>query len=80
MSNLIRTAVLDRRTKENISIDFGDFVVCCNCGRTMLVNIGTERCPICDEKALTWEDKENKEVSYEYFYNNNDYILVDTEC
>ena len=46
----------------------------------MLVNIGTERCPICDEKALTWEDKENEEVSYEYFYNNNDYILVDTEC
>ena len=28
MSNLIRTAVLDRRTKENSSIDFGDFDRC----------------------------------------------------
>ena len=46
--------VLDRRTSANISPDLGDFVTCCNCGRTMLVNIGTDSCPECEEHALMW--------------------------
>ena len=35
MANLIKskTVVLDRRTSKNPSIDLGDFVTCCNCGR-----------------------------------------------
>ena len=47
MANLIKskTVVLDRRTSKNPSIDLGDFVTCCNCGRTMLVNVGTDVCP-----------------------------------
>ena len=48
MANLIKTVVLDRRTSENSSLE-SDFVTCCNCGRTMLVNIGTDKCPECDE-------------------------------
>lgn len=79
MTKLIKTVVLDRRTKENSSIDSGDFITCCNCGRTMLVNIGTEKCPECDEETLMWEDKDNEEVSDDYFYNNGDYVLADTE-
>ncbi len=45
----------------------------------MLVNIGTEICPECDEKSLTWEDNDNEEVSEDFFYNNGDYVLADTE-
>ena len=45
----------------------------------MLVNIGIERCPECDEETLMWEDKDNEEVSDDYFYNNGDYVLADTE-
>ena len=29
---------------KNPSIDLGDFVTCCNCGRIMLVNVGTNKC------------------------------------
>lgn len=79
MAKLIKTVVLDRRTSDNTSIDFGDFVTCCNCGRTMLVNIGTNKCPECDEETLSWEDKDNEEVSDSFFYNNEDYVLADTE-
>lgn len=81
MANLIKnkTLVLDRRTSENLSIDLGDFVTCCNCGRTMLVNVGTDICPECDEKTLTWADKENEEVSDIFFHCSKDYMLVDTE-
>lgn len=78
MARLTRTAVLDRRTAED-SMYEGDFVTCCNCGRTMLVNIGTEKCPECGEETLSWEDKENQEVADTFFYNNDDYVLVDCE-
>ena len=78
MGKLIKTVVLDRRTKENTS-EYGDFVTCCNCGRTMLVNIAADKCPECDEETLMFEDKDNEEVSDEYFYNNEDYVLADTE-
>lgn len=80
MATLIKTVVLDRRTRDNLCIDSGDFVTCCNCGRTMLVNVGTDVCPECDEKSLTWEDEYNEEVSDIFFHNNNDYVLADTEC
>lgn len=79
MANLIKTVVFDRRTKRNSNLESGDFVSCCNCGRTMLVNIGTEKCPECDEKSLVWEDKDNQEVTDEFFYNNEDYVLADIE-
>ena len=79
MANLIKTVVLDRRTNENSSLNLGDFVSCCNCGRTMLVNIGTNKCPECDEGSLVWEDKDNQEVSDDFFYSNEDYVLVDIE-
>ena len=71
--------VLDRRTNENSSLEYGDFVTCCNCGRKMLVNIGVKKCPECDEKSLEWEDIDNKEVTEDFFYNNEEYMLVDTE-
>lgn len=29
---------------KNPNIDLGDFVTCCNCGRIMLVNVGTNVC------------------------------------
>lgn len=76
MANLIKTVVLDRSTNENSSLNLCDFVTCCNCGKTMLVNVGTEKCPECDEKSLVWEDKDNQEVSDEFFYNNKDYVLA----
>lgn len=79
MANLIKTVVLDRRTNENSSLNLGDFVSCCNCGRTMLVNIGTNKCPECDEESLVWEDKDSQEVSDDFFYSNEDYVLVDIE-
>lgn len=79
MSKLIKSVVLDRRTENNSSFDFGDFVFCCNCGRTMLVDVGTEQCPECDKKSLQWEDEDNQEVTDEFFYNNSDYVLADTE-
>lgn len=74
-----KTAVLDRRTNDNTSIEFGDFVSCCNCGRIMLVNIGTHRCPECEEETLTWEDDEHTEVSDDFFEQNDTYLLTDTE-
>lgn len=79
MANLSKAVVLDRRTSKNSSVDVGDFVKCCNCGRTMFVNIGTEVCPECDEMSLTWADEDNQEVAVDFFYNNGDYILADTE-
>lgn len=79
MKNSPKTVVLDRRTNANSSLECGDLVMCCNCGKTMLVNIGTETCPDCDEKTLDWAD-ENEEVSEDFFRNNEKYVLVDTEC
>lgn len=49
MANLLKAVVLDRRTSKHSSADVGDIVMCCNCGRTMFVNIGTEVCPECDQ-------------------------------
>ena len=79
MANLIKTAVLDKRTEENTSGEYGDFVFCTNCGKTMVVNIGTEKCPECSEVALMWENSKEQEVSDEFFFGNEDYVLVDTK-
>lgn len=76
MAKLVKTIVLDRRTSENPSVDSADFVSCCNCGRTMLVNIGTDICPECGKETLTWEDSDNEEISDDFFYNNEDYELI----
>ena len=35
---------VDELKSKNPSIDLGDFVTCCNCGRIMLVNVGTNVC------------------------------------
>ena len=78
MANLIKTAVLDKRTEENTSGEYGDFVFCTNCGKTMVVNIGTEKCPECGEVALMWENSKEQEVSDEFFDNNKDYILINS--
>lgn len=71
--------VLDRRTNDNVSTELGDFISCCNCGKTMLVNIGTKKCPECDEKTLAWVDEDEQEVASNFFDNNTDYVLVDVE-
>lgn len=72
--------VLDRRTSNNQSTDnLGDFVYCCNCGRTMLVDLGTQKCPECGEETLMWADENNKEVDEDFFSENGDYILADIE-
>lgn len=80
MANLIKTAVLDKRTEENTSWEYGDFVFCTNCGKVMVVNIGVDRCPECGEVALMWEDStcDNQEVSDEFFDNNKDYVLINS--
>ena len=76
---LVKTVVLDRRTSKNSDLEYGDFVFCCNCGRIMLIDIGIENCPECDEKSLMWEDENNQEVTESFFYSNSDYVLADTE-
>lgn len=73
------TYVLDRRTSSNISLEFGDFVTCCNCGKTMLVNLGADSCPECDEHTLMWADDNRREVNEHFFERNPNYMLVDTE-
>lgn len=79
MKNSPKTVVLDRRTNANSSLECGDLVMCCNCGKTMFVNIGAEVCPECDEKTLAWVD-ENEEVSEDFFGSSKKYVLADTEC
>ena len=79
MGKLIKTVVLDERTEENMSLQYGDFVTCCNCGKTMIVNIGTEKCPKCNKKSLMWESPDNQEISEDFFYGNEDYVLINVE-
>lgn len=76
---MTKTIVLDRRTSKNSSLEYGDFVACCNCGKTMLVDIMIDKCPECDKETLTWADEKNQEVSDNFFYNNEEYMLADTE-
>lgn len=72
-------AVLDRRTSVNQSFDRGDLVECCNCGRIMFVDIGTEKCPECEEKTLSWVDENGNAEWTEQELIDNDYLLCDTE-
>ena len=74
--------VLDRVTSRNES-EYCDFVVCNNCGRTMLVNHGEDICPECDcEGTLSWVEEDFEEILYD---NAPDllagmcYLLCDTE-
>lgn len=76
---MTKTIVLDRRTSKNSSLDYGDFVTCCNCGKTMLADIRIDKCPECDEETLAWADEKNQEVSDDFFYNNEEYMLVNME-
>lgn len=77
MGKLVRTIVLDRTTKHRGV--FVDFVTCCNCGGTFLVDCGTELYPECNKPTLSWETDEC-EVEYDNFSINHkeDYILADT--
>lgn len=77
------TVVLDRRTSENPTPDYGDLVFCSKCGLTIFMNTGnvrTRTCPECDERSLEWADEEHKTVSEEFFHRNKEYLLCDTEC
>ena len=48
----------DRRTDNNT----GDLVECCNCEEIMLVDRGTEDCPLCEKKGcLKWADYDYEE-------------------
>lgn len=42
--------------------EYGDLVSCTNCDETMLVDIGTDTCPLCGKSGcLTWTDEEKPE-------------------
>lgn len=44
----------DLRDNDN----YGDLVECCNCEEIMLVNKGTDDCPMCKKKgSLKWADE-----------------------
>ena len=54
---------------------YGDLVQCSNCGRTMLVDIGEEICPECNENGtLMWVDDKQ-----EYSIYDSNLLLVDTD-
>lgn len=41
----------------------GDWVKCNNCGRRMLVPVGADKCPMCEEEGtLSWVDEERQEM------------------
>lgn len=41
---------------------YGDLVSCTNCDETMLVDTGTDICPLCGKSGyLTWTDEEVSE-------------------
>lgn len=57
--------VLDRVTNENKS-KYGDFVVCNNCGRVMLINHGDDTCPECNCKGtLSWMEEDFEGINYD---------------
>lgn len=76
----MKIIVLDRRTSDNQSANnLGDFVYCCNCQQTMLIDIGSLKCSECEEETLMWADENNQEVDESFFSKNDNYILVDVE-
>ena len=55
-------------TKVLTSNESGDHVNCLNCLNIMLVDIGEERCPICNEYSMMmWVDSERMERLAEDF-------------
>lgn len=78
----MKTLVLDLRTADWHVEECGDFVTCSCCGKIMFVDCGTEECPECGKKSLSWVDKENQEnrsVSDAFFEDNEKYLLTDSE-
>jgi hypothetical protein len=78
MAKLIKTRVYDKITNRN---EIADFVECCNCGETMLVDLGSEVCPMCGKDGyLKWADSEVDEVNKYDFENQfkEDYILIES--
>lgn len=77
-----KEVVLDRVTNKNTS-ECCDFVICNNCGRLMLVNLGEDTCPECDcKETFSWANDDSKEMSYENAADllvKMGYILSDTE-
>lgn len=56
----------------------GDFVICTNCGRYMLVNHGQAECPECGEDTLMWADKVMRETEpCESRFRDQGYELLD---
>ena len=50
--------------------DRGDYVMCCNCGKVMVVRVGTDDCPACGAfGCLAWADDtgEFREVNVREF-------------
>ena len=70
------------KTNKNTS-ECCDFVICNNCGRLMLVNLGEDTCPECDcKETFSWANEDSKEMSYENAADllvKMGYILSDTE-
>lgn len=64
----IGTSILNGITKENSSLEYGDYVVCVNCGQTMLVDIGTDLCPYCRTETLKWKIPGQPEIHIKDIY------------
>ena len=60
------TKVLACVTKEGRRYTTCDFVRCNNCGRRMIVDLGTDACPSCGEEALVNEVFGHGEISVDY--------------
>lgn len=72
--------VKDLRNLHNRSMEYADLVTCCNCGLTMLVNLGTDSCPECGEHALSWTEPDMPEVNESYMERNRDKYLLVGSC
>ena len=49
-------------------IDEGDYVICSQCGKKMLLPYGADQCPECHGYGtLDWVDSENQEASIDDF-------------
>ena len=62
------TSIFNGITKENSSLEYGDYVICVNCGQTMLVDIGTDLCPHCRTETLKWKIPGQPEIHIKDIY------------
>lgn len=75
-----RPMVFDKVTDDGKKFVTCDFVACCNCDTVMLVDRGSDVCPVCEEQTLCWEDEDNFEIEYdiaERKLNEFGYLLCD---